>query len=58
MSGQSNIEDWALCMGCRRQMKFKEMLSHRLPNGDCPDERGLFKLTAKGKRLSANRRRH
>ncbi len=41
----SNLYDWGICTGCGRGMRLKELFAHRLSDGDCPDERGLFVLS-------------
>ena len=53
-----NLYADGFCLGCQKTMKLKDLFAHRLPNGDCPDQRGLFALTHKSKRIIEKRRRH
>lgn len=41
---ESNLYPTGICTGCGQEMKLKKLFKHRLSNGDCPDERGLFSL--------------
>lgn len=41
---ESNLYPTGICCGCNQEMPLMKLFKHRLPNGDCPDERGLFTL--------------